>query len=254
MKSRFAVFMKNFLGSLSSCRDRPLQIANNVRVQLAYQITDVTRPQTHRVVCLWWATCRSSVEDRKLFVPSVNALFFLCFTQIEHDMPFSLSYCSQGYTFFHARRNFLTVLVEFEAVGSWSSGGWLDVELTPSASLSSSSLSSWFSGSTAIFFCLKNTLTFCCRFIMKRKHKNKVRKQRVNRSVKQCKQNVEVGSSLSRNCMERLTFLRQYDSTIISFCVRIEYSGIDDAKRRPKLNTAHIATVFSRFSFLLGCH
>ena len=98
------------------------------------------------------------------------------------------------------------------------------------------------------------TLTFCCRFIMKRKHKNKVSKQRVNRSVKQCKQNVEVGSSLSRNCMERLTFLRQYDSTIISFCVRIEYSGVDDAKRRPKLNTAHIATVGSRFSFLLGCH
>ena len=29
------------------------QITNNVRVQLAYQITEVTRPQTHRVVCLW---------------------------------------------------------------------------------------------------------------------------------------------------------------------------------------------------------
>ena len=126
MKSRFAVFMKHFLGSLSSYRDRPFQIANNVRVQLAYQITDVTRPQTHRVVCLWWATCRSSVEDRKLFVPLVNVLFFLCLTQIEHGMPFSSSYCSQGYTFFHARRNFLTVIVEFEAVGSWSSGGWLD--------------------------------------------------------------------------------------------------------------------------------
>ena len=178
MKSRFAVFMKHFLGSLSSCRDRPWQIANNVRVQLAYQITDVTWPQTHRVVCLWWATCRSSVEDRKLFVPLVNASFFLCLTQIEHGMPFSSSYCSQGYTFFHARRNFLTVLVEFEAVGSWSSGGWLDVELTPSASLSSSSLS-WFPGSTAIFFCLKNTLTFFCRFIVKlvkRRHKNKVNK------------------------------------------------------------------------------
>ena len=48
----FAVFMKHFTWSLASCRDRPLQITNNVRVQLAYQITDVTRPQTHRVVCL----------------------------------------------------------------------------------------------------------------------------------------------------------------------------------------------------------
>ena len=42
-----------FLGSLASCRDRLLQITNNVRVQLAYQITDVTRPQSHWVVCLW---------------------------------------------------------------------------------------------------------------------------------------------------------------------------------------------------------
>ena len=48
-----AVFMKHLTWSLASCRDRPLQITNNVRVQLAYQITDVTRPQTHRVVCLW---------------------------------------------------------------------------------------------------------------------------------------------------------------------------------------------------------
>ena len=75
--------------------------------------------------------------------------------------------------FFH----FLTVLVEFEAVGSWSSGGWLNVEMTSSASPSSSSPSSslsWFSGSTAILFCFENTLSFCCRFIMKHKHKNKV--------------------------------------------------------------------------------
>ena len=49
----FAVFMKHFTWSLASCRDRPLQITNNIRVQLAYQITDVTWPQTHRVVCLW---------------------------------------------------------------------------------------------------------------------------------------------------------------------------------------------------------
>ena len=47
---RFAEFLKHFSGSLASCRDRPLP--NNVRVQLAYQIIDVTRPQTHRVVCL----------------------------------------------------------------------------------------------------------------------------------------------------------------------------------------------------------
>ena len=52
-KVPFAVFMKHFTRSLASCRDRPLQITNNVRVQLAYQITEVTRPQTHRVVCLW---------------------------------------------------------------------------------------------------------------------------------------------------------------------------------------------------------
>ena len=60
---RFAVFMKHFSGSLASCRDRPLQNKNNVRVLIVYQITDVTRPQTHRVVglCLvygvWRANC-----------------------------------------------------------------------------------------------------------------------------------------------------------------------------------------------------
>ena len=46
---RFAEFMKHFSRSLASCRDRSLQITKNVSVQLAYQITDVTRPQTHRV-------------------------------------------------------------------------------------------------------------------------------------------------------------------------------------------------------------
>ena len=51
---RFAEFMKHFSGSLASCRDRPLQITNNVRFHMAYRITDVTRPQTHRVVCLWF--------------------------------------------------------------------------------------------------------------------------------------------------------------------------------------------------------
>ena len=50
---RFAKFMKHFSGLLASYRDRPLQITNNVQVQIAYQITDVTQPQTHRVVCLW---------------------------------------------------------------------------------------------------------------------------------------------------------------------------------------------------------
>ena len=30
---RFAEFMKNFSGSLASCRGRPLQITNNVRVR-----------------------------------------------------------------------------------------------------------------------------------------------------------------------------------------------------------------------------
>ena len=60
---RFAVFMKHFSGSLASCRDRPLQNKNNVRVLIVYQKTDVTRPQTHRVVdlCLvygvWRANC-----------------------------------------------------------------------------------------------------------------------------------------------------------------------------------------------------
>ena len=49
---RFSEFMKHFSRSLASCRDRPLQITNNVRVQIAYEITDVTRHQTHRVVCL----------------------------------------------------------------------------------------------------------------------------------------------------------------------------------------------------------
>ena len=44
--------MKHFSRSLASCRDRPLQITNNVRVQIAYEITDVTRHQTHRVVYL----------------------------------------------------------------------------------------------------------------------------------------------------------------------------------------------------------
>ena len=34
---RFAEFMKHFSGSLASCRDRPLQITNNVRVQRTYQ-------------------------------------------------------------------------------------------------------------------------------------------------------------------------------------------------------------------------
>ena len=85
---------------------------------------------------------------------------------------------------------FLTVLVELKAVGSWSSGGWLNVELTPSASPSSCSPSSsvcWFSGSTVIPFCLENTLRFCCRFIMKRKHKNKVNNRSLNRSVKYAK-------------------------------------------------------------------
>ena len=95
------------------------------------------------------ATWRWSVDDWKLFVPLVNALFFWCFTQIEHDLPFSSSYCSQGYTFFHAGWNFLTVLVELEAFGFWSCGGWLNVELTSSASPSS----------TATLFCLKNTLS-----------------------------------------------------------------------------------------------
>ena len=47
-------------------------------------------------------------------------------------------------------------------------------------------------------------------------------------------------------CLFVCLFLRQYDSTIFSFFVRIEYLGINDAKRRPRLNTAYIATVFSR--------
>ena len=34
---RFAEFMKHFSGSLASCQDRPLQITNNVRVQITYQ-------------------------------------------------------------------------------------------------------------------------------------------------------------------------------------------------------------------------
>ena len=37
---RFAVFMKHLSGLLPSSRDRRLQITNNVRVQLAYQISD----------------------------------------------------------------------------------------------------------------------------------------------------------------------------------------------------------------------
>ena len=38
-----------------------------------------------------------------------------------------------------------------------------------------------------ILFCFENTLRFCCRFIMKRKHKNKVNNRSLNRSVKYAK-------------------------------------------------------------------
>ena len=93
---------------------------------------------------------------------------------------------------------FTVLLVELEAVGSWSSGGWL-IELTSPASPSLSSPSSCFSisGSTAILFCVKNELSFCCRFIMKRKQKNKVNKRSVNRSAKQRMQKVELYAPVS---------------------------------------------------------
>lgn len=69
---------------------------------------------------------------------------FLCFSQ------FWFVYSS---TVFHAGRNFLIVLVgEFEAIGSWSSGGSLNIELTSPASPSLFSPSSWFS-STAVVSC-----------------------------------------------------------------------------------------------------
>ena len=53
---RFAKSVKHFTGSLAPGRDQPLEITNNIRVKIAYQISDVTRPQTHRVVCLWLKT------------------------------------------------------------------------------------------------------------------------------------------------------------------------------------------------------
>ena len=44
---RFAEFMKNFSGSLASCRGRPLQITNNVRVRspgrIRIRISDLWR-------------------------------------------------------------------------------------------------------------------------------------------------------------------------------------------------------------------
>ena len=49
---RFAVFMKHLSGSLPSSRDRRLQITNNVKVQLAYQISD--DPQGCLPVVLLW--------------------------------------------------------------------------------------------------------------------------------------------------------------------------------------------------------
>ena len=70
---RFAEFMKHFLGSLASCRDRPSQITNNVRVQLAYQITDVTRPQTCKIVCLW---CTSSRVKHRALLRCLKAFLF----------------------------------------------------------------------------------------------------------------------------------------------------------------------------------
>ena len=70
---RFAELMKHFSGSLASCRDRPLQITNNVRVQLAYQKTDVTRPQTCRVVCLW---CTSSRVKHRALSGCTKAFLF----------------------------------------------------------------------------------------------------------------------------------------------------------------------------------
>ena len=40
----FAAFLKHFSGSLVSCRDRPLQIKNNVRVQLVYLTSRGLKP------------------------------------------------------------------------------------------------------------------------------------------------------------------------------------------------------------------
>ena len=52
--------------------------------------------------------------------------------------------------------------------------------------------SSFFSGSTANFFSLKNKLSFCCRFIMKQKQQNKTNKWSMSRSAKQQMQNVKM--------------------------------------------------------------
>ena len=49
--ARFAVSMNISRDHLRLAEINRLQITNNVR-QLAYHITDVTRPQTHRIVCL----------------------------------------------------------------------------------------------------------------------------------------------------------------------------------------------------------
>ena len=48
---RFTVFMNISRDHLRHAEIDRLQITSNVR-QLAYHITDVTRPQTHRIVCL----------------------------------------------------------------------------------------------------------------------------------------------------------------------------------------------------------
>ena len=168
--------------------------------------TDFKKRQTNAILNLkkrWkTATCRSSVENLKLFVPLVNALFFLCFKQIAQNIRSFCSSCwSQGNVFCHTGRNFLTVVVVAEAVGSWS---WLlsfCSDLSPSFSGPSSSFSG---GSTALLFSIK-IVSFCCRFISfhNEEQPNCENEHRWPKATLAKRQNA--GSSLSRNCVERLT-------------------------------------------------
>ena len=70
--------MKHFPGSFASCRDRPLQITKNVRVQPVYQITDVARPQTHRVIYLWVIADNMCVSNNNRCLNEIVRMYGRC--------------------------------------------------------------------------------------------------------------------------------------------------------------------------------
>ena len=139
----------------------------NIKKHKGNLLSVQSRISSKWVICLAWhfklgQTMILKLRKTDIIQTITSMLQFLCFSKFwfvccSQQSNNRKSLRSQGYTFVHTGTNFHTVLVKLEAGGSWSSGGWLNVKLTSSASPSSSSSSSWFSGSTAILFRLKYT-------------------------------------------------------------------------------------------------